>query len=84
MNKFILLAALTVLNPTGIHWSSQGDYLVDQDGKRTVIHGNPKMVCHEGLGDVYGRFQKARGQKIWLINATRYIEIDKPVCDLEK
>jgi hypothetical protein len=79
--KFLILVAL--VQPLSIHWSSEGNYLVDQNGKRTEVHGNPEMVCHEGLGDVYGRFQKARGQKIWLINASRYIEIDKPVCDLE-
>jgi hypothetical protein len=84
VNKYFLLTALIVSNPTSIHWSCQGNYLVDQNGKRTEIQGNPKMVCHQGLGDVYGTFQKARGQKIWLINASRYIEIDKPVCDIDK
>jgi len=80
--KLLVLVA-TLANPISIHWSSQGDYLVDQNGKRTEIHGHPKMVCYSGLGEIRGTFQKSRGSKIWLINATRYIEIPKPVCDLE-
>ena len=80
----ILLVLIALANPISIHWSSQGNYLVDQNGQRTEIQGHPSIVCYAGLGNEYGIFQKFRGRTIWLINASRYIEIDYPVCDLKK
>ena len=41
------------------------------------------MACHQRLEDIEGRFQKQKGATIWLVNASRYIEIEKPVCDLK-
>ena len=79
-----LLVLLALVNSFSIHWSSQGNYLVNESGKRTEIQGHPNMICYTGLGNEYGVFQKSKGRKIWLINASRYIEIDYPVCDIKK
>ena len=86
--KFIkLLAAITA-----IHYSSLGNYLVDQDGNRVVIKGHPKMICYRPENHTLeGVFQKARGSTIWLIAdkwdgrglPDWYVEIKNPVCDLQ-
>jgi hypothetical protein len=81
--SLLFISTFVFAQPKSIHWSSQGNYLVDQDGNKTHIEGHPWMVCHQGLGDIEGQFQKEKGATIWLINASRYIEIDKPVCDLK-
>jgi hypothetical protein len=79
----LFVSTFIFANPKSIHYSSQGDYLIDQSGNKTIIQGNPWMVCHQGIGDIEGRLQKQKGATIWLINASRYIEIEKPVCDLK-
>jgi hypothetical protein len=81
--SLLFVAAMAFAQPTSIHYSALGNYLVDQDGNKTEIQGHPKMTCYQGLGEIHGTFQKARGATIWLINASRYIEIEKPVCDIK-
>lgn len=93
MNKiiFLLFAATTVLaQPSSIHYSSLGDYLVDQDGNKTVVEGHPEIVCYRPHGEVHGMFQIAEGSTIWIIadrwNGNRlsnwYVKIPNPVCDI--
>lgn len=80
--SLLLLSSFAFAQPTSIHYSVFGKYIVDQDGKRTTISGHPHMVCHVGFDDVTGVFQKARGMTIWLIDETDYIKIDHPVCEV--
>ncbi len=79
-----LIVLLAVIQPLSIHYSDVGNYLVDQDGKRTTIHGHPNMTCYTEDGEVHGKFQKARGRTIWLIDGSDYIQLKYPVCDLKK
>jgi hypothetical protein len=81
--SLLFVSVLAFAQPTSIHYSALGNYLVDQDGDKTEIQGHPKMICYQGLDEIAGIFQKARGATIWLINASRYIEIEKPVCDIK-
>ena len=81
--SLLFISSFAFAQPKSIHYSGLGNYLVDQDGNKTMIQGNPWMVCHQGLGDIEGRFQKQKGATIWLVNASRYIEIENPVCDLK-
>ena len=84
MIKFIPLLFIPTLlfaQPRSIHYSAVGNYLVDQDGKKTEITGHPRLVCHLDSHDVSGMFLKARGSIIWLIGDT-YIKIDQPVCEI--
>lgn len=76
------LAILSIL--TAIHYSSLGDYLVDQDGHKVVIQGHPEMICHQGIGDIEGTFVEQHGDKIVLKNASRFVLIKYPVCDIIK
>jgi hypothetical protein len=86
MRKIIFLLFISTIafaQPKSIHFSSQGDYLVDENGKRTEIQGHPFMACYDGLLEYRGVFQKARGATIWLIGGSEYMKIEKPVCDLK-
>jgi hypothetical protein len=89
--KKLLLAIII----SSIHYSSSGNYLVNQDGIRVTIQGHPHMVCYHSNGEIKGLFEKAKGSTIWLINS-RYdeqetgelipnweVKITKPVCDLK-
>lgn len=92
MKKLLLLLLPTIAfaQPKAIHYSSVGDYLVDENGHRTTITGHPTMTCYKKYGKLTGTLQKVRGMKIWLIVPTIppggdlwYVEIDDPVCDLK-
>ena len=90
MKYLTFLALLTALvNPQSIHYSSLGNYLVDENGQRTTIHGHPHMTCYRPNGELYGTFDKARGSTVWLKVPTIppdgslwYVKIPKAVCDL--
>lgn len=79
-NSIRYLFLISIL--TSIHYSALGNYLVDQDGNRVVIQGHPQLVCHEGIGNIYGSFIKQNGSTIWLGNASRVVRIEKPICDV--
>ena len=78
-------------NPTAIHYSDVGNYLVDQEGNRTTIQGHPRIACYKNAGEVEGTFQKSKGSIIWLIADkwnghgvdNWYVMIKYPVCDLK-
>jgi hypothetical protein len=83
VSLLFITSLVLAINPKSIHYSGLGDYLVDQDGNKTTIQGNPWLVCHQGLGDLEGTFQKQKGATIWLKNASIVIEVAKPICDIE-
>lgn len=69
-------------NPTAIHYAHLGDWLVDQDGHRTVIHGHPEMVCYGNFPEMHGRFVSAKGAQIILRTAKGDVLIHHPACDV--
>jgi hypothetical protein len=91
---FVLLPTISLIQPKSIHYSENGNYLVDQDGKRTIIQGHPKMICYRGSRGQFslqGIFLKAQGSTIWLRVPTIpaggsdwNVEIERPICDLEE
>lgn len=91
MKLFLLALAVALSNPQSIHWSSQGDYLVDENGQRVTISGHPRMVCYEkGRVVAHGWFLRAKGATIWIrlpkgsmFQSDTIIRLDKPVCDLK-
>ena len=80
--NFLTVFILTT-QPLSVHYSSHGDYLVDQNGEKVVIKGHPHMTCYAPEGEVRGVLQKVRGSTIWLISGKRYVELKHPVCDLK-
>jgi len=94
VKKLLLLLIPTVVlaQPTSIHYSDVGNYLVDENGKRTVIEGHPNLTCYRRHGYLKGKFFKQRGSIIWL-QATEwnrqhlippmYVEVPNPVCEVE-
>ena len=87
----LFISSFAFAQPTSIHYSGLGDYLVDQDGNKTTIQGHPEMTCYRPHGELHGTFQKAKGSTIWLI-ADRWngviinnweVKIPNPVCDLK-
>lgn len=92
MKKLLLLLIPTIAfaQPKSIHYSSLGDYLVDENGQRTTITGHPKMTCYRPHGVLHGTLDKVRGSTIWLKVPTIppggdlwYVEVPNPVCDLK-
>ena len=72
---------LSFSNPHSIHWSSKGNYLVDENGNPTHIDGHPKLLCYQPR-DVLGRFVRADGSTIYLKVDSHRVELKKPVCDV--
>jgi hypothetical protein len=90
LNWMLLLPTIAFAQPMSIHYSAQGNYLVDQDGNRTTIQGYPQMICHQER-DIDGTFFKADGAIIWLrvspaffLEGDDIVKIEKPVCDLKE
>jgi hypothetical protein len=80
----LFISTLAFANPTSIHFSSQGKYIVDQNGNRTKIVGQPVMICYEGRSAIKGIFFKEIQGKIYLLTGPNtIIKIDRPVCDLK-
>jgi len=87
MKKIVALLFISTLvwaNPTSIHWSVQGRYLVDQNGNRTHIEGHPLMECYQGIGTVKGYFIYEIDGSIYLslYDSGKTVFINRPVCDL--
>lgn len=95
MKKFVLLLFLSTscwANPKAIHYSSLGNYLVNENGQRTTITGHPRIICYRPENHTLeGTFQKAKGSTIWIIADkwdgrgldNWHVEIPNPVCDLK-
>jgi hypothetical protein len=87
MLKFISLlfiSSFAFAQPTSIHYSGLGDYLVDQDGNKTTIQGHPWMVCYQGSHILKGWFMSAEGATIFLrTDGGNSHIIEKPVCDIK-
>jgi len=88
--KSISAIFILTAQPLSVHYSSNGNYLVDQNGQKAVIQGHPHMTCYRPHGELQGTFDKARGSTIWLKVPTIpaggplwYVEIKNPVCDLK-
>jgi len=79
MKNFLLAVVIA-----SIHYSAFGNYLVNQNGKRVVILGNPEMICYCVEGERHGIFVKENGAVIWIKSGTKVIKIEKPVCDILK
>ena len=88
---FILaLPTLSLAQAKSIHYSAIGDYLVDENGERTIIQGHPRMECHRKGNTLRGTFLFAEGATIWLQVPTVppsdqpdwKVRISNPVCDI--
>lgn len=87
MRKIISLLFISTLvwaNPTSIHYSAIGKYIVNENGQRVKIQGHPLMECYEGARIIRGKFVKEIEGKIYLLVTPKtFVCIDKPVCDLK-
>lgn len=68
--------------PHYIHYSSIGNYLVNENGEKTIIEGNPMLICQiSNDTKLAGIFIKQDGATIY-VDANKIVKIEKPVCDV--